>query len=149
MCCTFRKPYTSVVCVTGAKKKRRRKNDERESELILSYELKKTADILRRHHWFPHEMTSEKRAQKFHTDGASLPRSGWCFRLVVLRGIFVSTNQTLYPNLGSDASSVWNFDLRSFFRHHFRGETSGDVTKCRLFPQANLILSYLLFYIFR
>ena len=31
---------------------------------------------LRRHHWFPRQMTSEKRAQKFHTDDASLPRSG-------------------------------------------------------------------------
>ena len=29
--------------------------------------------------WFPLEMTSEKRAQKFHTDDVSLPRSGWCF----------------------------------------------------------------------
>ena len=27
-------------------------------------------------HWFPREMTSEKRAQKFHTDDASPPRSG-------------------------------------------------------------------------
>ena len=36
----------------------------------------KTADILRRHHWFPPEMKSEKRAQKFHTDDVSLPRSG-------------------------------------------------------------------------
>ena len=26
--------------------------------------------------WFPLEMTSEKRAQKFHTDDVSLPRSG-------------------------------------------------------------------------
>ena len=26
----------------------------------------KTADISRRYHWFPREMTSEKRAQKFH-----------------------------------------------------------------------------------
>ena len=34
-----------------------------------------TADISRRHHWFPGEMTSEKRAQKFHIDDASLPRS--------------------------------------------------------------------------
>ena len=39
----------------------------------------KTADILRRHHWSPREMTSEKRAQKFHTDDASLSRSGQCF----------------------------------------------------------------------
>ena len=28
----------------------------------------KTADIWRRSHWFPSEKTSEKRAQKFHTD---------------------------------------------------------------------------------
>ena len=26
--------------------------------------------------WFPRQMTSEKRAQKFHSDDASLPRSG-------------------------------------------------------------------------
>ena len=31
-----------------------------------------------RHHWFSREMTSEKRAQKFHTDDASL------LKLVVL-----------------------------------------------------------------
>ena len=31
-----------------------------------------------RYHWFPHDMTSEKRAQKFHTDDVSLPRSGKC-----------------------------------------------------------------------
>ena len=28
------------------------------------------------HHWFPGEMRSEKQAQKFHTDEASLPRTG-------------------------------------------------------------------------
>ena len=27
-------------------------------------------------HWFPRQMTPEKRAQKFHTDDMSLPRSG-------------------------------------------------------------------------
>ena len=36
----------------------------------------KTADITRRHHWFPREMTSEKRVQKFHTDDVSLGISG-------------------------------------------------------------------------
>ena len=34
-----------------------------------------TADISRRHHWFPREMTSEERAQKFYTDDVSLSRS--------------------------------------------------------------------------
>ena len=29
--------------------------------------------------WFPREMTSEKRAQKFHNDDASLQRSGRLF----------------------------------------------------------------------
>ena len=36
----------------------------------------KTDDISRRHHWFPRKRTSEKKAQKFHTDDVSLPRSG-------------------------------------------------------------------------
>ena len=42
----------------------------------LSLYPEKTADISRRHWWSPREMTSEKRAQKFHTDDVSLPRSG-------------------------------------------------------------------------
>ena len=33
-------------------------------------------DIWRRHHCFFCEMRSEKRAQKFHTDDASVPRYG-------------------------------------------------------------------------
>ena len=39
----------------------------------------KTADISRRQHCFPREMTSEERAQKFHTDDESLHRTGYCF----------------------------------------------------------------------
>ena len=35
----------------------------------------------RRHHWFPYEMTSENRMQKFHTDDVSLPGSGKHFLL--------------------------------------------------------------------
>ena len=40
-------------------------------------------------------MASEKRAQKFHTDDASLPRFGYCFWLVVRIPLvkFASTNQ--------------------------------------------------------
>ena len=37
---------------------------------------KKTAGIWRRYNWFPRQIKSEKGAQKFHTDDASLPRSG-------------------------------------------------------------------------
>ena len=36
----------------------------------------KTADFLPHHHRFPGEITSEKRAQKLHTDDMSLPTSG-------------------------------------------------------------------------
>ena len=50
--------------------------------MVLQVSLKKTADSWRCHHWFPGEMTSENRAQKFHTDDASLSRSGQCFWLV-------------------------------------------------------------------
>ena len=34
----------------------------------LKRELDKTADISRRHLWFPREMTSEERLGKFHND---------------------------------------------------------------------------------
>ena len=39
----------------------------------------KTAEILRRYYWFPREISSEKRAEKFHNDDATLPRfaSDW------------------------------------------------------------------------
>ena len=45
-----------------------------------------------------------------------------------------STNQKHYPDLGSDASSVWNFCAR--FSDVIWRETSGSVAKCRLFSQA-------------
>ena len=69
----------------------------------------KTADILPRHNWFPRQMTSEKRAQKFHTDDASLPRSGQCFWFAKANFPRGTTNQKHYPGLSSDFSSVWNF----------------------------------------
>ena len=68
---------------------------------------------------FHREMTSTERTQKFYTDDVSLPRSGWCFRLVeepFPRGM---TNQKHYPSLSSDTSSVWNFCARS--RRNFMG----------------------------
>ena len=53
--------------------------------------------------------TSEKRAQKFHTDDVSLPRSRYYFWLVEANFTSSTTNQKHYPDLGSDPSSVWNF----------------------------------------
>ena len=52
----------------------------------------KTADIWRRYHWFPRQMTSEKRAQIFHTDDASL----------------------LYPGLGS--ATDWSCRVRNLIQ---------------------------------
>ena len=73
----------------------------------------KTPDISWRHGWFPRRMRSEKWAQKFHTDDVSLARSGQCPWLVRnLIHPIRSTTQN-YPDLGSDASSVWNFCARS------------------------------------
>ena len=48
---------------------------------------------------------------------------------------FDSANQKHYPDLGSDASSVWISALVS--PTSFGGETSGGVAKCRLFSQAS------------
>ena len=64
---------------------------------------------------------AEKRVLKFHTDDASLPRSG-CFWLVVPHGKFDSTHQKHYPDLGSDASSVWIEFPCSFLRCHLAGK---------------------------
>ena len=44
--------------------------------LRLDLDEPKTAYILQHYERFPHEMASEERAQKFHTDNLSLPRSG-------------------------------------------------------------------------
>ena len=52
---------------------------DQESPVVLCSSLRKTAYISRCLHWFPHEMSSEERAQKFHSvDAVStqiLPRS--------------------------------------------------------------------------
>ena len=81
--------------------------------LILSSvkkQMRLFAFILRHYHWFPGEMTSQKRMQKTHTDDVSLPRSrSTSDDFVVPYVKFTSTYQKHYPDLGSDASSVWNF----------------------------------------
>ena len=87
--------------------------------------------ISRRHLWFPREMTSEKRVQKFHTDDASLTRcaSDWSCR------IFASINQKSYPDLDSARHQSGISALVSLTS--FCGETSGGVAKCRLFSLAS------------
>ena len=58
------------------------------------------------------------------------------FWLVVPLVKFASTNQQHYPNLGSDASSVWNFCAR--FSDVISGGNRSCVAKCRLFSQADI-----------
>ena len=71
----------------------------------------KAADVSRRHCWFPREMSSKKRAQKFHTMTRHYPDLGsasdWLKQ--ISHG---TTNQKQYQDLGSAASSVWNFCAR-------------------------------------
>ena len=89
---------------------------------------------------FSHQMTSEKRVQKFYTDDGSLPWSGLCFWLVESNFPHSTTNQKHYPDLGSDVSSVWNFCACS--QTSFGGETRGRIAKCQLFSQANITSTY-------
>ena len=56
--------------------------------------------IFQWHLLFPREITSEDLEQKFPADDRVVVLIGWKF---------ASTNQKHYPDLGSDASSVWNF----------------------------------------
>ena len=84
---------------------------------ILTWQLvlvdpEKTDDISQRHQRFAREMTSKKQVQKFHFNNASLPRSEYCFWLVVPRVRFASTNQKHSPDLGRHVISM-EF-LRSF-----------------------------------
>ena len=66
-------------CLNNGKVSARKRGNEILYNKLLQKQPEKTADIWRRYHWFPLQITSGKRAQKFHTDDASLPRSGQRF----------------------------------------------------------------------
>ena len=84
----------------------------------------------------PSQMTYEERAQKFHTDEASLPISGWCFWLVV------RVENLIQPIRST--TQIWvvtrdQYGISALVSQtSFGGETSGSVAKCRLFSQATL-----------
>ena len=61
-----------------------------------------TCTVTQSHNWVNSEAAN-----------VSLPKFGQCFWLVVPLEKFASTNQKLYPDRGSDTSSVWNFCSRS------------------------------------
>ena len=92
----------------------------------------KKSDITRCHHWFTREMTSEKRAPKFPSDDTSLPRSGYCFWLVLPRG-----GNLLQPIISSTQIYVvkrhQHLISALFSQTSFRWETKGGVPKCQLF----------------
>ena len=75
----------------------------------VCYNLKwteKIANILGHLQWLSCEMKSEKWALKFHTDDNVTTQ----IRVVLLIGWSkFPTNQKLFPDLGGDESSVWNF----------------------------------------
>ena len=99
--------------------------------------LEKTADIWQCHHWFPCQMMSEKWAQKFHTDDASLPRSGyisasdWLNRISHAAQPIRSTTQSWVMTCHQYGISALVSQTR------FGRETSGSIAKCWLFSQAN------------
>jgi len=86
----------------------------------------------------PPVMTPEECLQKFHTEDGSLSRSAKCFWLVVPWQKFALTNQKPYPDLGIDASSVWNFSSDIVAQASFCGETSGSGAICQRFSQCIL-----------
>ena len=79
-------------------------------------------------------MTSDGRAQKFHTDDVLLLRSWWCLWLVWSREKFASTNQKHWVV----TRAAWN--LYTLSSHLISRETSGDVSKGRLFSQGYFIV---------
>ena len=88
----------------------------------------KTADIWRPYHCFLRQMTSEKQAQKFHTDDASLNRSG-CRVGNLIQPIRSITKILVVTRHQYGISALVT-------QTSFGGETSGSVAKCRLFSQA-------------
>ena len=88
---------------------------------------KKNAEIPRQYHWFFHEITSEKQAQKLHTDDVLKPIS------------YTAITNQKQPHLGSDTSSEWNFCVRfsdvvsqrnQWWRHEISAVFSGCVAFC-------------------
>ena len=105
---------------------------------FVQLQPEKTAAIWRRCHWFPRQMTSEKRALKFHTDDATLPRSGQCFWLNQVSHVarpIRNTNQIWVVTRHQCGISA----LVS--QTSFRWETGGGVAKCRPFSQATPVVT--------
>ena len=89
----------------------------------------KTAEISRRHYWFPRQMTSEKRVQIFHSDILLMRMS--------TTEIWVATRHQ-YGISASDVISPWNLwwhlemlaVFSGFIRFKFTFDTSSSLTLC-------------------
>ena len=114
----FRCPIGQASCLICAQKRRTKRSPE------------KTANISRRYHWFPREMTSEVRAQKFNTDDDHYPdlcnASDW------LKHISLAIRpKKHYPG------QIWVVTRHqcgiyaAFAQTLFYGEISGGIAKCR------------------
>ena len=114
-----------------------REKQIREKQIALSVLAEKTDDVSRCHHGFPHEMTSDRQTS------AKIPywwRVTFKITVVLLIGWkFPSTNQKHYPDLGSDASTVWNFCACFSDVISARGD---GVASCRLFSQTTSFRLY-------
>ena len=66
----------------------------------VAVEPEKTANISRRQHWFPGEMTSEKRAQNFHTGESCMILKMFHYQDLIDWN-FASSNKKHYPDLRS------------------------------------------------
>ena len=90
-------------------------------------------------HWFTRGMTSEERAQKFHTDDESLPTADLGSASDWLKKILRAARPI------RSATQIWVITRRHYricalvSQTSFRGEISGSVAKRRLISQATRI----------
>ena len=113
-------------------------------KIYLCYlSLEKTADIFRRG-WFPPKMTSDGRAQKFHSDYGITALIK--IVLPIGRGKFPrdTTNQRHYTVLGNDTSSVRNFCacLWGVIRINFQFSCSVVLFCCFLLLFCHTVLTF-------
>ena len=104
--------------------------EEGEKLFRTKYQPENTADISQLHRWFPREMTSENSCEKGGINSILMTSTTQIWVVLFIGWSKSSTNQKHYLDLGSDASSVWNFCTC------FSDVISQNVAKCWLFPEA-------------
>ena len=104
-------------------------------------EVEKAADISRRHHWFPCEMTSENRNECRNS-------VQYWWRVTKQIWIVLLIGWSQFPTRHDQSEALprsWVVTCHQYgisalvSQTSFAGETSGSVAKCRLFSQATLV----------